>query len=596
MILQNIVFPKQEICGEPELYFRVKEGKVVQGKRSLSLPKGTVVEFLTYFNSFSAYKWQKYTYVKEVEAVVEYTGKCRVSLYRAMVKDGQLYKELVCGMAGEYNGKGETGLLFCCDDSEWIYYISLKALEDTEVHGGSYRMNQEVSSEEINIAIGICTYRRENYVKKTLQTLENYIFDNQQSELNGHVHVFVSDNGNTLPLNELNGTNIHVVYNKNVGGAGGFGRCMLETLRTRKQYHFTHILLMDDDIVLEPETIFRTYQILSLLKEEYQNYIVGGTLLRLDAPAIQYAKGEIWQDGKIVSPLTGLDLRDETVLVVNEREIGAEYNGWWYCCIPMEQDFDYSFPMPVFIHGDDIEYGLRKKGKLILWNGIGVWHSSGENRKSSMMEYYDMRNGLICIARHNPGCSKKRIKKMICQHMIKQLLEFRYDDQQITMRGMEDFCKGVKFLKTEEPVRLNQEIMKQGYKQEDVSTVLAELQMVDGSQQIEEFSPYKQKSFSKKHILTLNGWLLPGKRKCARVPFGAHPAELYRCKRVLFFDPETKKGFVVERKWKQLFVTMGRCIRMCCLVNKKYKGAVDDFQRNAEELMTRDFWEKYLDL
>lgn len=596
MILQNIVFPKKEICEEPELYFRVAEGAAVQKEGQLFLTKGAAVEFLTYFNSFSACKWQKYTCVKEVKAEVEYTGKCRVSLCRAMVKDGQLYKELVCEATGEQGEKGKTELSFSCDDPEWIYYISLKALEDTVVHGGSYRVKQAVSPKEINIAIGICTYRREEYVTKTLQTLKNYILDNPESELYGHMHVFVSDNGNTLPLNELNGTNIHVVANKNAGGAGGFGRCMLEALRTAEEYHFTHILLMDDDIILEPETIFRTYQILALLKEKYETYIVGGTLLRLDAPAIQHAKGEIWQDGKIISPFAGYDLRNETDLVRNERENDAEYNGWWYCCIPMEKNFDSLLPMPVFIHGDDIEYGLRKKGKLILWNGIGVWHSAFENRKSSGMEYYDMRNGLMCIARHNPGCPKSTIKKMICQHMIGQLLKFRYEDQRLTMRGVEDFCKGVEFLKTEEPVRLNQEIMSQGYKQEDVTALLEELQMEDGSGQAEESGPYERKAFAKKHILTLNGWLLPGKRRCIPVPFGAHSSELYRCKKVLLFDPEAKKGFVVERKWKQLFITLGRCIRMCRLIDRKYEDAAEDFQKHAHELTTRDFWEKYLEL
>ena len=56
MILQNLVFPKENICNEPELYFHgTTDGKI---------PAGNEADLFTYFNSFSAYKWKMYTKIK----------------------------------------------------------------------------------------------------------------------------------------------------------------------------------------------------------------------------------------------------------------------------------------------------------------------------------------------------------------------------------------------------------------------------------------------------------------------------------------------------------------------------------------------------
>ncbi len=75
---------------------------------------------------------------------------------------------------------------------------------------------------------------------------------------------------------------------------------------------------------------------------------------------------------------------------------------------------------------------------------------------------------------------------------------------------------------------------------------------------------------------------------------GAHPRFWYRCKKALLFDPDSNKGFLVKRSYSQLFVTLARCMRARRLIQKNYDRVVDDFQKHAGELMTKEFWEKYL--
>lgn len=52
---------------------------------------------------------------------------------------------------------------------------------------------------------------------------------------------------------------VHIYYhrNKNVGGSGGFTRGMIESIRQKPKA--THVLLMDDDVVVLSESIKRTY-------------------------------------------------------------------------------------------------------------------------------------------------------------------------------------------------------------------------------------------------------------------------------------------------------------------------------------------------
>ena len=104
---------------------------------------------------------------------------------------------------------------------------------------------------------------------------------------------------------------------------------------------------------------------------------------------------------------------------------------------------------------------------------------------------------------------------------------------------------------------------------------------------------YEDGGFAKKHLLSVNGWLLPAKKETAVLPMGAHPDALYRRKTALLFDPDTSKGFYVERKAKDFFVTIGRCFKMGWLLAGKYKKTVKDFQKNGAELISYDFWKRY---
>lgn len=96
----------------------------------------------------------------------------------------------------------------------------------------------------------------------------------------------VIDNDRELDPEELDSEDLKVYMNNNVGGAGGFTRGMIEALHREDKP--THVLLMDDDVMVMPESLFRTYYLLRILKDEYKKCFLSGAMFDYDIRERQY--------------------------------------------------------------------------------------------------------------------------------------------------------------------------------------------------------------------------------------------------------------------------------------------------------------------
>lgn len=103
--------------------------------------------------------------------------------------------------------------------------------------------------------------------------------------------------------------------------------------------------------------------------------------------------------------------------------------------------------------------------------------------------------------------------KRVARHLIGQMLHLRVKDQELTMKGVEDFCKGTEFLKELDPTKLHPEIMKMGYAMQDVSDDLHKFGVDVEKTKPQPLHLYEDGGFAKKHLLSVNGWLLPAKKR-----------------------------------------------------------------------------------
>lgn len=594
MILQNFVFPKKGICEKEELYYRTVRGNAHRMRAGIRLEKHSSVSFFSYFNEFSLTRWRDYTGIADYRMHLKVSGKGRVQMRRAVLKDGRVFDEALSVREFCTRPDAYTELIFDIAPkvNNGIIYAKIDSKSSVTMERG-YFETMHGPAADVRIAVGICTYHREEYVHRTLSLLQKAFLENQHSELYGKLKVYISDNGGTL---DCRGESVSCVWNKNAGGSGGFARCMIEALNEWDAYQFTHFLFMDDDILLEPETVYRTYMLLAA-GVRYPDAVVGGALLRSDVKEIQHACGENWDIGRIISPKAGLCLTKKRDLLRNEQEFPAQYNGWWYCCVPFGREERDCLPLPLFIHGDDIEYGMRRKKKLLYLNGISVWHDAFENRRASCMEYYDIRNTLLLVSAFcEKKVSKRQVERLVLRRLIGQFLKYRYRDMEMTVRAVKDFCRGAEFLKDQEPEALHQRLLAMGYQPKDMTKELDQLQPEWRNPRIDRERMYVEKHFHLYQILLLNGWLLPGRGKKAALPMGVWAGKLFWIKRVLYYDPETGKGFECSRKYKELRHLIKNGYMVWRLLEKYWDQAVRSYQVNARELTGAEFWMKYLEL
>lgn len=95
-------------------------------------------------------------------------------------------------------------------------FIVIDAESDCELYGGQVVARTCYEAKPVNLAIGICTYHREESVRTILQQIYTTFFE--QSILADNIGVFVADNGGTLTESDYPDRGVKVMKNKNVGG------------------------------------------------------------------------------------------------------------------------------------------------------------------------------------------------------------------------------------------------------------------------------------------------------------------------------------------------------------------------------------------
>ncbi len=561
----------------------------------LRLKAGMPAGFDTYFNGFSVDKWKKYTMLDQLYVRLVLSGKVKVTLYARQKLHERVMTKIMSETIVEASVRQAFDFAFDWDSARGMLAFELEALDgDGAFYGGAYRSRTARGKmRDVTLGAGICTFHREAFVKKNLRVLLDEIINQKDSVLYGHLEVFISDNGRSLDAAEAADGHLHLYPNRNVGGAGGFTRCLLEMKKSAAQTGVTHALLMDDDIVIEPQVLERTYMLLALRKEACQDLCVGGAMLRLDEQAVQFEAGAVWHaDTGMMHPLkSGLDLRSCENCLDNEMEEYANYNAWWYCCFPLAAASDDNLPLPLFIKMDDVEYGVRNIKHLVLMNGICVWHEPFEHKYASSLEYYNVRNRLVNCALHSNAYHALTLQRQMLAFCLREITYYRYQNVDLYLRGIRDFLKGPRWLMRQDAEKLHQELMEAGYQAKELEAL-----DMGFDWRVYETSrgDYGQYSSRRKRILTLNGLLLPAKGDNIAPMASVRGVHFYRRKRVMNYDITSNRAFLTERSVVQMLRSLLQVARMLPMIGRGFEPARRAYQAEGKRLMQKQFWERYL--
>jgi len=626
MKIQPLLFSSDNICDIEELYYR---------------RKGSTLSLETYFNAFSIGKWCHYTSIASLTLCIRTQHALSIRCFNSVgsTLDGcNCFADVQTPVdMAPYVSVTRQEIPADVRHTDDMYYISFPdifsdsspdgklpsgilyaeltfpfELEDTDVKeliDGWYETDS-MPVRSPYIALGICTYKREEFLLRNVHSLMDNIINNPDSPMYNRLAVYISDNAGTIipgmPSSEYTDPSlgryvkdhIHVFSNRNIGGAGGFTRTMSEAVLNNIGHQFSHLLLMDDDIVLDTAVLERTYLFLSFLKEEFLSCMLGASMLDLNRRYLQLEKGARTDSYAYTFYHKFFDLRNADLVSANECPENASYTGWWYCCIPTQHIRTDNLPLPMFLHFDDVEYGIRAGCPPILLNGICVWHPPAVSKGAAGIEYYDIRNMLIMQASDKKlNTDKLHTLLHISFLTVGELVRYRYNVADARLMGCEDFHRGPEYFIQTDPAKKHADLGVLNYS--FISPEEAGIRQADIERLMKQENNIVKKSGSStagtltKYLLCLLCHLLPpvgGTKICnADLPWLPYPAH-----RVYVYSPSTGKGYIVVRSCRRFFKGMGRYFKTVFHIIKDFTKDTAAWNSRMPYLTSKEFWDKYL--
>jgi galactofuranosylgalactofuranosylrhamnosyl-N-acetylglucosaminyl-diphospho-decaprenol beta-1,5/1,6-galactofuranosyltransferase len=435
-----------------DLYLRVARGDALRERSRFVVNPYGAVDTNTYFGRFPACHWQRWTDVREVRVELVVSGSGQVSV---LATDRNADARVVATQAADGARAAELTLAASIDrfTDAGALFVRVETGGD-ELAVESLRWTVTAPETPRTTSVVTCTYNRVSDVLDTMGALA------ADGDALGRLDaVYVVDQGSDVVEDDprfaevsraLSGK-LHYIRQPNLGGAGGFSRGMYEVLgRDTAASEHANVLLMDDDVLLEPEIVVR---MTAFADRTVQPTLVGGHMLKLLHPSHLLASAE-WADmaefvpGKVKE--NALDRADLLALTRKqtrdfERRVDADYNAWWSCLVPAEVVRAVGYPLPLFFQWDDIEFGYRAKQAgfpTATLPGAAVWHADFDWKDiDEWNRYFSIRNAMITGALRG-DLDPVHTARVLLAQIVRNLLAMQYGLTATIIKAAEDFLDG----------------------------------------------------------------------------------------------------------------------------------------------------------
>ncbi len=427
----------------------------IRSRTALRLEPSQLLSFGTYFNAFPASYWRRHTVVTDVELTVHVSGAgSSVTVYKSMARG---HSQRVDSAEVEGEGHDAAGsFTFSLPlkpfvDGGWYWYDVVAGDHGCTVEGAEWSAQVPAERAEHGTVDVCITTMLPDMSAQLLGQLGD------AEELQPYLDtVFVMDQGKDkvtdseyFPAARAHlGDKLRVIVQGNLGGSGGYARGQLESVRKGTA---TYAMMMDDDVVCEPEGVIRAVTFGDLAKRPT---IVGGHMFNLYSRSQLHSFGEIvqpwrfwWQtrlDGYSQWDLGSRNLRSSRWL---HKRADVDFNGWFMCLIPRVVLEEVGLSLPVFIKWDDSEFGLRAKAAgypTVSFPGAAVWHVPWTDKNDGVdwQSYFHQRNRFIAALLHSPYERGGRMVRESLNHQIKHLASLQYSTAELRHLALEDVLRG----------------------------------------------------------------------------------------------------------------------------------------------------------
>lgn len=432
------------------------------GRTSLTVRPGERVSFGTYFNAFPASYWRRWTDLSSVRLQVVTSGEGTIIVSKSNAR-GSLQRITSEAVSGRSTFEVDLPLA-PFGDGGWYWFDLVGGISKLTLEEASW-LGEHDGRQPGAVTLQITTMNKPDFCVGNLRTL------GEHPEVLEHVQeILIVDQG-TQKVADHEGFEaaaarlagkLRIINQANLGGSGGFSRGMYEAVHNGSDY----VLLMDDDVELEPESILR---LLTFSTCCTQPTLVGGHMFDLYNRTSLHTLGEsvnMWRfqpDKPVADQVTGHDLG-----LVNlrntpwmHRRIDVDYNGWWMELIPTSIIREIGLALPVFIKWDDAEYGLRAKAAgfpTVSLPGAAVWHISWGDKDDLVgwQAYFHERNRVIAALLHSPYERGGRLIRESNYMDVKHLISMQYYTEAGRILALEDVLAGPEQLHAIQPERIQQ--------------------------------------------------------------------------------------------------------------------------------------------
>ena len=425
----------------------------IESRTAVRVRPETRLSFGSYFNAFPASYWRRWSIVTAVRLTVRLTGAgASLIVYKSMAR-GHSQRVETASTSGPQTETFTFDLsLKPFVDGGWYWYDVVAG--DAEVIVESAEWTAEVPVDRAQhgtVDIAITTMNRPDFCAELIVQL------GEDPELAPYLdEVMVMEQGTdkvtsseVFPTAEKAlGSRLRVIEQGNLGGSGGYARGQLESVRKGTA---TYTLMMDDDVVCEPEGVIRAITFADLARRPT---IVGGHMFNI------YSRSRLHSFGEIVQPwrfwwqgapethgdwdFAARNLRSSRWL---HRRVDVDFNGWFMCLVPRQVLEEIGLSLPLFIKWDDSEFGLRAKEAgypTVTFPGAAVWHVPWTDKNDALdwQAYFHLRNRFIAALLHSPYPRGGRMVRESLNHQIAHLVSMQYSTAELRLQALDDVLAG----------------------------------------------------------------------------------------------------------------------------------------------------------
>ena len=583
-LLQRLVLPTPT-TPEPLLYARTSgEVRLVEGGAVLA--DGGALSFDTSFGVFAAGRWRRVSQVNNLSVSLRASG---VGIAEVVVVNGKT--ESVVATAQLPRGEGSpTSVMLNVPDlqasANGTYYVRVTAIGGEVCMTGGEWVTQDAPRHEVRMSLSITTFNRQEYVRKTVHNVLDLVRDN--AALNGKVRVLVVDNAQNVTFDAAADAPLTVIPNGNLGGAGGFARGLIEL---RKAGWATHVLFMDDDITLEPEAIVRTMSLFAYAKDA--RLCVHGAMLSEERPWLQFEAGSQYS-WRSIYPLQALgredDMRERSVAVQDAAEVPFDYTAWWYTAFPI--NITNENPLPVFVRGDDVAFGLMHTGKhSITLNGVIVWHADFGLKNNPSSLFYESRNLALVDTLVFDKHTWWNLAYRFSSFGFRNLFSMRYASTEYMLRGLNAYLAGPAEWMKIDHAALHDELR-----------VCAEEKPAPLSAELAAITPRQPRHKALRAfgflfaVVLVGGYIVPKPLRLKKYGVGPIDARAVGVatlrNRILYRHDRIADGYTVERDAKRFFKLLREVVKSIFMIATSYKRLKREYREAYPKMVSNAAWEE----